>query len=203
MEIHGARSGPLGIIACSLVALLALPAGTSADDPALSLHAFALNFTGVGSGRSGELDIIIDRWSTDEERDRLRDVLAEKGGAALLPVLQQVKPSVGSIRPKSAPSWDVRFAQSHTLADGGRTIILATDRPLTPAERSKQQRSDEYEFLIVEIRLDKDGKGEGKTADGTRVVSVNKSTGSLEFDQYSAEPVKLINVEVFTPKPKP
>jgi hypothetical protein len=201
MDMHGARSGRLGIIACSLVALLALPAGSWADDPALSLHAFAMNFTGVGGGGSGELDIIVDRWSTDEERDRLRDLLAEKGGAALLPVLQQIKPAVGSIRPKRDPSWEVRFAQSHTLADGSRIIILATDRPLTPAERSKQHRTDEHEFLLVEIRLDKHGKGEGKTADGTR-VSLNKRTGSLEVDQYSAEPVRLINVEVFTPKPK-
>jgi hypothetical protein len=56
--------------------------------------------------------------------------------------------------------------------------------------------------LLVEIRLDKDGKREGKTADGTRVL-LNKSTGSLEVDQYSAEPVKLVNVQVFMPKPKP
>jgi hypothetical protein len=201
MDMYGAGPGRLGFIACSLVALLTLPAGSWADDPALSLHAFAMNFTGVGGGGSGELDIIVDRWSTDEERDRLRDLLAEKGGAALLPVLQQIKPGVGSIRPKHDPSWEVRFAESHTLADGSRIIILATDRPLTPAERSKQHRTDEHEFLLVEIRLDKHGKGEGKTADGTR-VSVNKYTGGLEVDQYSAEPVKLINVEVFTPTPK-
>jgi hypothetical protein len=203
MEMLAARPGLLGILASSMVALLTLPAGTLADDGGpLSLHAFAMNFTGVGSGGSGEIDIIIERWSTDEERDRLRDVLAEKGGAGLLLALQQIKPGVGYIHPKRAASWEVQYARSSTLADGGRSIVLATDRPLTPAERSKQRRSDEYDFLLVEIRLDKDGKGEGKTADGTK-VSLNKSTGSLEIDKYSAQPVKLIHVEVVAPKPKP
>ncbi len=31
----------------------------------------------------------------------------------------------------------------------------------------------------------------------------HKDTRSIEIDQYSAEPVKLVNVEVFVPKPKP
>jgi len=34
-------------------------------------------------------------------------------------------------------------------------------------------------------------------------VKFNKDTRSHEIDQYSAEPVKLVNVEVFVPKPKP
>jgi hypothetical protein len=80
--------------------------------------------------------------------------------------------------------------------------VLATDRPLTEAERSKHNRTDEYEVLLVEIRLDRQGKGEGRTAEGTK-VRFNKDTRSLEIDQYSAEPVKLVNVEVFTPKPSP
>ncbi len=68
--------------------------------------------------------------------------------------------------------------------------------------RAAECQQDEYEFLLVEIRLDEQGKGEGRTAEGTK-VGFNKDTRSLEIDQYSAEPVKLINVEVFTPKPNP
>ena len=98
-------------------------------------------------------------------------------------------------------SWEVRFARSTTLPDGGRRVVLATDRPLTAAERSKRGRSEEYEFLVVEIRLDKDGKGEGRTADGTK-VTFNRDTGGFQAEEYAAEPVKLIRVEVFVPKPK-
>ena len=45
-----ARSAVLGALLGSPLALFALPAGAVADDsPPLSLHAFAMNFTGVGS----------------------------------------------------------------------------------------------------------------------------------------------------------
>ena len=198
-----ARSAVLATLLGSPLALFALAAGAVADDTApLSLHGFAMNFTGVGSGGSGELDLVIERWSTDQERTQLQDVLAEKGGAGLLQALLQIKPRVGYIRSSRLPTWEVQFAQSSPLPDGGRRIVLATDRPLTDAERARHNRTDQYEFLLVEIRLDKQGKGEGRTADGTK-VKLNKDTRSLEIDQYSAEPVKLINVEVFTPKPKP
>jgi len=198
-----ARSAVLGALLGSPLGLFALPARAVADDsPPLGLHAFAMNFTGVGSGGSGEIDLIIERWSTDQERDQLQGVLAEKGGTGLLQALQQIRPRVGYIRSSRLPTWEVQFAQSSPLPDGGRRIVLATDRPLTAAERSKHNRTDEYEFLLVEIRLDEQGKGEGRTAEGTK-VKFNKDTRSIEIDQYSAEPVKLINVEVFVPKPKP
>lgn len=201
--MHIARSAALGALLGISMARFALPAVVAAGgSPALALHAFAMNFTGVGSGGSGELDLIIERWSTDLEREQLQGVLAEKGGAALLTALRQIRPRVGYVRSSRLPTWEVQFAQSSSLPDGGRRIVLATDRPLTATERSKQNRTDEYEFLLVEIRLDKQGKGEGRTADGNK-VRFNKDTRSLEIDQYSAEPVKLINVEVFTPKPNP
>ena len=172
MDMRIVRVGVLGAMLGNPLALIALPAEGAADDvPVLGLHAFALNFTGIGSGGSAEIDIIIERWSTDQEWDELQKVLAEKGAGALLQALQQREPRAGYVRVKrrmvsnrgsqSAP-WEVRFARSETLPDGGRRIVLATDRPLTPAERSRQQRTDEFKFLLVEIRLDKEGKGEGK-----------------------------------------
>jgi len=201
--MHIARLAVLGTLVGISLAPFAPPGAAAADDlPALALRAFAMNFTGVGSGGSGQLDLIIERWSTDQEREQLQGVLAEKGGAGLLQALLQIKPRVGHIRSFRLPTWDVQFAQSSPLPNGGRRIVLATDRPLTEAERSKHNRTDEYEFLLVEIRLDEQGKGEGRTAEGTK-VRFNKDTRSLEIDQYSAEPVKLINVEVFTPKPNP
>ena len=201
--MHIARSAALGALLGISLARMVLPAAVAADDsPALALHAFAMNFTGVGSGGSGQLDVIIERWSTDQEREQLQGVLAEKGGTGLLQALRQIKPRVGYIRSFRLPTWEVQFAQSSPLPDGGRRLVLATDRPLTEAERAKHNRTDEYEFLLVEIRLDRQGKGEGRTAEGNK-VRFNKDTRSLEIDQYSAEPVKLVNVEVFTPKPSP
>lgn len=206
MQMRIARSAVLGAMLGGSLALVAFPARAIGDDaPVLSLHAFAINFTGVGTGGSGELDIIIERWSTDQERDEMQSVLAEKGAGALLQALQQVKPRAGYVRIKprmgsspgsASPNWEIQFARSAELPDGGRRVVMATGRPRTAAERTKHNRSEEYEFLLVEIRLDKDGKGEGKTADGTK-VTFNEKTGSPEVDQYATQPVQLIKVEEF------
>jgi len=195
----------LDVLLAGPIVLFALAApAPAAEPPALSLHAFAMNFTGVGSGGSGDLDIVIERWSTDEERDALKDALAVKGGGALLPALQKMTPRAGTIQVKprmgreqgTETTWDVQFARSAPLPDGGRRVVLATGRPLSKAERTRYRRSADYEFLLVDIRLDKNGKGEGKTADGTRVI-YNKETGSLEVEKYAVAPVKLIKIQAF------
>src|SRR6266850_340421 len=110
-----ARSALLAALLGSSLGVFALPAGAAPDDPpVLSLHAFAMNFTGVANGGSGEIDIVIERWSTDQERDQLQGVLAESGGNGLLGALQQVRPRAGYIRGgrSRVVTSDVQFARS-------------------------------------------------------------------------------------------
>src|ERR1044071_9022549 len=72
---HRRRLGVL--LALSLAVLPAGHAVLAASDPVLVLRAFAVSMT---RGRANTLDIAIERWSTDEEREKLRGVLVEKGG---------------------------------------------------------------------------------------------------------------------------
>src|SRR5512143_2423630 len=44
----------------------------------LRLRAFAVNMNNAGARNSGTLDIVVERWSTDAEVDKLRGVLQEK-----------------------------------------------------------------------------------------------------------------------------
>ena len=46
---------------------------------------------------------------------------------------------------------------------------------------------------MLEFRFDKDGKGVGKLADGSKIV-FNKSTKMIEIAKYEAEPVRLADV---------
>jgi hypothetical protein len=183
-------------------ALLALPAAARAAEPVLSLRAFAVNMSGVGAGRAGTLDIVVERWSTEEERNKLRAVLVERGGEALIDTLRDdVKDRTGYIRTSRSLGWDLKFARELPLPDGGRRIILATDRPMSFAELRNQPRSSEYEFLLIEIRLDKDGKGQGKLAGGAK-VEFDKESNTVEIENYGIEPVRLTEVKVVGPKPK-
>jgi len=185
----------LSMVACAF--LVAAASGGSrvsaADKAVLRLRAFAVNLTG-GGPRAGTLDIVIERWSTDEERETLRGLLIEKGSDALLKALQGIKPRVGYIRSSTSLGWDVQFAREQPIGDG-RRVIIATDRPMSFWELRAQPRSVDYDFTLAEIHLTKDGKGEGKLATKAK-ISWNPETRTVEIENYGIEPVRLTEVHV-------
>ena len=189
------RFKTLSMVACAF--LVAAASGGSpvsaADKAVLRLQAFAVNMTG-GGPRAGTLDIVIERWSTDEERDTLRGLLIEKGSDALLKALQGIKPRVGYIRTSTSLGWDVQFAREQPIGDG-RRVTIATDRPMSFWELRAQPRSVDYDFTLAEIHLTKDGKGEGKLATRAK-ISWNQETRTVEIENYGIEPVRLTEVHV-------
>jgi hypothetical protein len=186
----------LSIVAFALVIGVGAAASpTSAEDKAvLRLRAFAVNVSGAGGPRTGTLEITIERWSTDAEKEKLRGLLIEKGSNALLKALQAIKPRAGYIRSSTSLGWDVQYAREQPSGDG-RRVIIATDRPMSFWELSTRPRSAEYEFTLAEIRLSKDGKGEGKLAPAAK-ISWNKDTRTIEIENYGIEPVRLAEVQV-------
>src|SRR5262245_7663269 len=155
---------------------LALGHSTSAQEaePAplplpLRMTAFAVNLSGVGRTRPTTLDIVIERWSTDEEKQKLLDTLVEKGDDKLLDMVQDIKPRAGFIRTTQSLGWDIQVARYGVLPSGGYRIIFVTDRPMSFYELRNNTRSRDYDFMVCEIRLNKEGKGDGKLAAGTKI----------------------------------
>jgi hypothetical protein len=62
-------------------------------------------------------------------------------------------------------------------------------------ELRNNTRSRDYDFMICEIRIGKDGKGEGKLSVGTK-VTYDKDKKQLELENYGQEPVRLTTVTV-------
>jgi len=186
--------------AALLLALLPLaPAGLSrgGEDEALRLHGLALNLTGVGGGMSGDVVIVIERWSAEEERRQLQGAAAKEGVAGLTRVL--TGPSlqrVGYVRADRGGFLELKYARQTSEPEGGRRILLATDRVSAPSNRPK---ADAYDFLVVDIRLDKDGKGEGRTA-GPERLRYDQKEGALTVDRSGAEPVWIRELSVVPPK---
>jgi hypothetical protein len=167
----------------------------TAQPPKLRLSAFAVNLSGIGRVRAEQLEIVIDRWSTDAEHDKLLDILETKGSDKLLDALQAMAPRAGYIRTTTSLAWDIQYAREHSLPDGGRQIIFATDRPMSFFEVRNQTRSSEYEFMWCEIHLDKNGIGEGKLAPLAK-ISFDKAKNHVEIENYGIEPVRLTQVKV-------
>ena len=138
------------------------------------------------------------RWSTDEERERLLTTLQEFGPDKLLDALEKVRPPVGAIRTRHLSRLRPNYARNNPSPDGGRHVILATNRPVSFRELRNSSRRLQYQFTLIEIHIDKDGKGEGKLVPAAR-VSWDKEAKKIEIENYNALPVDLLNVTAKTP----
>jgi hypothetical protein len=193
-----------GIIAASGLALAATAApNAQTAGEKLEISAFAVNMSNIATGANAVVQINIDKWSTPEERERLITTMLEKGSDALLRELQKA-PVKGRFRIPSARrpdphqlalGHDIRYAWQTPLPEGGRRIILVTDRYIGFQEARNQPRTIDYPFTLMEIRVDKEGKGEGKAAVATK-ISFDKGKKQIELENYSSEPVRLNEVRV-------
>ena len=188
-------------VAASVLASSPATAQTPADK--LEISAFAVNMSTIATGSNAVVQITVNKWSTAEERERLITAVIEKGPDALLRELQKT-PDKGRFRIPAARQpdphhlalgLDLHYAWQNPLPDGGRRIVLATDRYIGFHEARNQPRTIDYPITLMEIRVDKDGNGEGKLAIATK-ISFDKKKNQLELENYSSEPVRLNNVKV-------
>jgi hypothetical protein len=171
----------------------------------LEITAFAVNMSNIGTGSNAVVDITVNSWSTPDERQRLITTMLTKGSDALLRELQKT-PVKGRFRIPGAPArdpahlalgLDLHYAWQTPLPEGGRRIVLATDRYIGIREATNRPRSIDYPFTLIEIRTNKDGEGEGKMSVATK-ISFDKEKNVIELENYASEPVRLNNVRVKT-----
>lgn len=155
--------------------------------------AFAIN---MGSGpKAGMIDITLERLTTPEERDNLIAAFVEGGQDKLLSALQKVKPRVGFIRSANSIGYDLQYAWRIVNSDGTSRIIIGTDRPVSFFEASRNTRTMDYPFTIIEMRLDAKGEGEGRMAAGTK-ISKSKDGKTIELENYGISPVALNEIKL-------
>jgi hypothetical protein len=199
--------GLFGSTAAALT-VLALVVGVGAQAPPptptekLLITSFAVNMSNIATGSNATVQIRINSWSTQEERAHLITTMLEKGPDALLKQLQKARvhgrwsiPGMMGPDPHQLRlGHDIRYAWQTPLPEGGKRIVLATDRYIGFAEARNQPRTIDYPFTLMELRIDKDGKGEGKMAVATK-ISFDKKKNQIELENYSSEPVRLQNIE--------
>ena len=181
------------VIAC--MAILALAAGTLVvRAAALERYvALAVNLGGTpGPTGAGTVEITIDNWSTDAQRDQLMKILIEKGPEKLLDTLQKM-PRVGSIRTPNSIGYDLHYARKNPLDEGGDQIVLATDRYIGFWEAANRPRTVDYPFTLIEMRVGKDGVGEGKMSLFTK-ITYDKKKNQIVLEDYGSQPVLLTQV---------
>lgn len=171
----------------------------------LEITAWAVNMSNIGTGTTAVVDFTVTRWSTDQERQALIDVMLEKGQDGLLAAFQKM-PAHGRMRfpqwqgrdPLNARlGWDIRYAWQEPQPEGGRRIVLALDRYMSFWEVRNRPRTVDYPFTLIEMRVDKNGEGSGKMSVATR-INFDKKKNVIELENFASEPVRLQKVKVKT-----
>jgi hypothetical protein len=136
------------------------------------------------------LSVAIERWATDAERDHVLTALTQTGQDKLLDTLRDV-PNAGTFYWPGGLQYSVRYARLATRPDGGTDAVFVVDRPLWMWWESKPE-STPYPYTVVQMRLGKDGAGEGRVSLGVPVSS-DKALGVVLSD-YAKAPAVLRDV---------
>src|SRR3954452_5769629 len=154
---------------------------------------FIANAVNMNRGAAGNIEIVVERWSTDADRDKLMSVMMNKGPDKLLDALQDM-PRMGYFRTPDSVGWDIHFARRTPTAEGGERVTLVTDRRIGFWEAANQPRSIDYPFTVVELRLNRDGEGEGKMSLATKIIA-DKENNIITLENYDLQPVMLNNIK--------
>jgi hypothetical protein len=182
------------LAAACLAAIVAVPVAARSDvGQAEKFTAFAVNISNMTpTAQTSPVDITINRWSSDADRDRLLAILRDKGQDALLGALQKM-PVVGYINTPGSLRYDLRFARQIPQPEGGERVVIATDRYMGSWEAANRPRTVDYPFTVIELTVDKDGRGKGWASLYTKVTATQD--GNIELENFTNEPVMLNQVK--------
>ena len=132
------------------------------------------------------ITIDVRRWSTDQERDMLRNTLAQGGEDKLLAALQNIRPPVGYISTPGTMGYDLYYARKNVLPNGDQQIVIATNRRVAMGEVASSTATMNYRFNVIEMHLDAGGNGVGKMAPFSR-VAWNAQLQKIEISDWSGD----------------
>ena len=77
------------------------------------------------------------------------------------------------------------------MDEGGRRIVLVTDRPIGFDEARNSSRSMDNRFTVLEIRLNAKDEGEGKIFGGAKLYIENNE---LVVENWGTQPTRFNNI---------
>jgi hypothetical protein len=176
------------IVALLLSLRAPLPAQTMGDPEEFSAFAVAM---GAYSSGTAQLIMTVNRWSTDAERDALFATLKQKGQNALLEAIRDAK-RVGNLRTPNSVGYELRLALVEPGKDGGRRVLLFTDRPVGFGEATSRPPSIDYPFTVIDMQMPAEGPGKGTLSIAAKIIPAGRT---LVIENYDTQPVQLNRIE--------
>jgi len=198
----------LGIIGVGMLSVVAAqaPPHPITTRPAVTNGAVIAHFTAKAPLEGDpssitKIDILIERWSTDKERDDVAASFTKSGPDGLLTGLQGIRRRAGVLLHPGIQGAGARVRLRHPVnlmfarelsTPKGRQVILASDHVLALGKPAAEW-PEPSEFSLLEIHIGADGQGEGKVA-SAKDVTYNKTSKSFEIHDYASQPVRLTQV---------
>lgn len=181
-----------------LALTLSVAVPMAAKDKNKSIEKYKANAIMQAAGAGSMAEINIYRWSSDEEREQIVEVIKKASAESRINSRDVAKELRGMEKAGYAffagrQGYPLRYARAFDTGDGKRQIVLATDRPVSFAEAYDQSRLGDFDVTIILLTVDAEGKGEGLLSMGTE-VKWNDSTNKLEITNVSSQPIKLGDV---------
>jgi hypothetical protein len=180
------------------VVLLMLTTAVVAADPVEVIDARARG-TSTQMGKDFNVKIIINQYSTPEDRQVLVDAFKKGGNDALAQALFKMK-SVGRIQIPGTVGYGIAFARSIPTPTG-RKIRFVTSRKIAFGEQARNTRSQSYDLTAGEIEINEQDKGKSAGVLYPAAQLGVSQDGELQFNLLQ-NPWQLVNIIDWTSKGK-
>ena len=197
MRVRNSRFANLLVVSI-LPLLLFLLAGTGGFVQAQEQEPLMIQATAMGTstqmGKMVNVNIHINQFSTEEDRQALIDAFKNKRQDGLIDALDDMK-GRGRISTPYGTGNEIKYIMELPPEKGRRHIRLVTDRRISFGEAYASTRSKEYSVGAIDLFLTPDGKDSDGQALPACKLKINKKTQQLEVETYQ-NPWKLTNLIV-------
>jgi len=185
-----ARKFGYGGVLLTLLLAAAVPAISADDKPTETIDAQAMG-TSTQMGRNVGIKVIINRYSTQADRQVLVAAFKKGQHQGLVKALQDMKP-VGRIAITGTLGYELSYI-ALIPSPTGRKIRFATNRQIRFAEAYNNGPSTAYDLTAGEFDLnDSDNKKSAGVLYPAAQLIINKQ-GQLQFE-LRQNPWKLVNI---------
>ena len=178
-----------GLLAVALLAALS-PAFPQSNGKPATIDATAMG-TSTQLGQNVSIKVIINRFSTEEERQQLIAAFKQGQSPGLVKALSKMAP-VGRIAITGTLGYDLAYIRL-IRTPNHRVIRFATNRLIRFGEAYANSRSMAYDLTAGEFQLDDQDKDKstGVLFPASQLIINNK--GELQFE-LRKNPWKLVNI---------
>jgi hypothetical protein len=176
-----------------VLSVVTVALGTRPRAATSRFSALAVNMTGQNTGASSRLDIEVDRWSSDADRDRLAIVGDSDGATAVVELLQRGQ-RLGFVRTAGQVGNDITFARDAPGPDGSHRVLIVLARSVSAGEINRSSITQDYPFTVIELRVPATGAGVGTMTVGAK-VRFRRGSDQVDTEKYSGGTIELREVK--------